>query len=258
MQWSTLFQKELLENWRNKKWIWVPLVIILLSIMDPITNYYLPQIIESVGGMPDGTEITLPEFEPPEVVMMSLSQLSSLGVLVIVLLSMGSISGERKSGVSELVLVKPVSYSNYITSKWASLLLLVWISLFLGLLTSWYYTNILFGSLAFIDFLKVYFFYGLWLTFVVSLSILYNTLFKSAGLVAFFTILTIMVMSILTQIFKHIIEWSPNSLSDYILEMLTTDKMPTDLLATAGITIIISILVLLVSIQIFKTKELAN
>lgn len=76
MQWMTLFQKELLENWRNKKWIWVPLVMILISIMDPLTTYYLPQIIDSVGGVPEGTTFELPEFAPPEVMMMSLSQLS--------------------------------------------------------------------------------------------------------------------------------------------------------------------------------------
>ena len=39
---TVLLRKEGLENWRNKKWIWVPLVFILLAIMDPITNYYLP------------------------------------------------------------------------------------------------------------------------------------------------------------------------------------------------------------------------
>lgn len=258
MQWSTLFQKELLENWRNKKWIWVPLVIILLSIMDPITNYFLPQIIESVGGMPDGTVFELPDFSPSEVIMMSLSQLSSLGVLVIVLLSMGTISGERKSGVSELILVKPVSYSNYITSKWLSLLLLVWLSLFLGLLMSWYYTNILYGTLSFVDFTKVFFFYGIWLTLVVSLSIFYNSIFKSSGLVAFFTILTIMIMSIITKIFHHVLDWSPNNLSIYIQEMLTTEKINGDLWVTSGVALAISVLLVLVSIQMFKRKEMAG
>src|SRR5699024_8594205 len=139
-------------------------------------------------GMPDGTVLELPEFTPPEVIMMSLGQLSALGVLVITLISMGTIAGERKNGVSELVLVKPVSFHNYITAKWASLMLLVWISLFLGIFISWYYVNILFGELSFLALLQIVFFYGLWLTLVVSLSIFYNTLLKTPGLVAFLTI----------------------------------------------------------------------
>lgn len=258
MQWSTLFKKEMLENWRNMKWIWVPLVIILIAIIDPISNYYLPQIIESAGGMPDGASIDLPEFTPADVVMMSLGQLSSLGVLVIVLMSMGIIAGERKSGVSELILVKPVSYRNYITAKWAALLVLVWGSLFLGMLASWYYTNILFGDLSPLAFLQIVFFYGLWLTLVITVSIFYNTLFKTPGLVAFLTIITIMLMSIVTQIFGHLLTWSPVHLSSYIHEMLLTESISSDLVATGFVTIVITIILLAASIFTFKRKELTN
>ncbi|MBP1970595.1 ABC-2 type transport system permease protein [Virgibacillus natechei] len=258
MQWSTLFKKEMLENWRNKKWIWVPLVIILIAIIDPISNYYLPQIIESVGGMPEGASIDLPEFTPADVVMMSLGQLSSLGVLVIVLISMGIIAGERKSGVSELILVKPVSYQNYITAKWAALLVLVWGSLFLGMLASWYYTNILFGHLSLLAFLQIVFFYGLWLTLVVTVSIFYNTLFKTPGLVAFLTIITIMLMSIITQIFGHLLTWSPVHLSSYIHEMLITGSISSDLVATGLVTIVITIILLAASVFTLKNKELGN
>src|SRR5690625_838412 len=111
MQWRALFKKEMLENWRNYKWIWVPLVMILLAIMDLITTYYLPVIIESVGGLPEGAVLEMPTLLPSDVIMMSLGQLSSLGVLIIVLMMMGTISGEIKSGVSELVLVKPITRS---------------------------------------------------------------------------------------------------------------------------------------------------
>ncbi|WP_188456824.1 ABC transporter permease [Virgibacillus oceani] len=258
MQWITLFQKELLENWRNYKWIWVPLAIVLIASMDPITSYYLPQIMEAVGGMPEGASFELPDFQPSDVVMMSISQISSLGVLIIVLMSMGTIAGERKSGVSELILVKPVSYNNYITAKWAGLLVLVWASLFLGMLSSWYYVNILFGVLSFISILKVVFFYGLWLSLVATVSIFYNTLFKTPGLVAFLSIATIMLSSLITKIFGQRFEWSPNNISIYIKEMLVTGSVSADLLATALITIGIIAVLLIGSIFTYKTKELAN
>ncbi|MFC2949589.1 ABC transporter permease [Virgibacillus sediminis] len=257
-QWVTLFQKEMLENWRNKKWIWVPLVFILIAAMDPVTNYYMPQIIDTVGGLPEGASIQLPEYTPAEVVMMSLGQLSSLGVLVIVLMSMGAISGERKSGIAEMILVKPVSHLNYITAKWAALLVLVWTSLFLGMLASWYYINILFGSLAFMDLLLIVFFYGLWLTLVISLSIFYNSLVRAPGLVAACTILTIMLMSLITRIFEKYLAWSPNRMSSHIHDMLISDKISADLLLTGLITIVICILLLAASTAVFRTRELAE
>lgn len=256
MQWKTLFKKEMLENWRNYKWIWVPLVVILLAIMDPITTYYLPLIIESVGGLPDGAVIEMPTPLPRDVIMMSLAQLSSLGVLIIVLMMMGTISGEIKSGVSELILVKPISYLNYITSKWASFLLIVWISLSIAMLTSWYYINLLFGELAFLSLLQVILFYGLWLTLVVTLAIFYNTLVQTPGLVAALTIITIIIMSIITNIFDHLLTWSPIKLSEHIQEMLVFNEISIDLVATALVTIGIIIGLLIGSVYVFKRKEI--
>lgn len=183
MQWMTLFQKEMVEHWRNKKWIWVPIVIMLLTTMDPLSYYYLPEIIEFAGGVPEGAVIDIPELVPTEVMMMSLEQLSMFGVLIVALISMGTIAGERQRGITEIILVKPVRYHNYVTAKWTALALLVWVALFLGLLINWYYTNLLFGEMGFLTMLQTVFFYGLWFTFVLSVSIFYNTLFKTPGLV---------------------------------------------------------------------------
>lgn len=44
-----MYNKEMLEMWRSFKWLWVPLVFILLGIMQPVTTYYLPQILEMAG-----------------------------------------------------------------------------------------------------------------------------------------------------------------------------------------------------------------
>lgn len=258
MQWITILQKELVENVRNVKWIWVPLVMILIASIDPISSYYLPQIIDAVGGMPEGAEIPLPEFKPSDIIMMSLSQISSIGVVVIVLISMGTISGERKSGVSELILVKPVSYFNYITAKWVSVLLLTLIAMTLGIFASWYYVNILFGELSFGMLLKIVFFFGLWMTIVVSLSIFYNTLVKTPGLVAFLTIATIVLMKAVTTIFAHLLEWSPNNISGYIQQMIVSGNIPTELTGTSVVTVLIVIILLAASIFTFKTKEMAT
>ncbi|GLO65351.1 MULTISPECIES: ABC-2 transporter permease [Oceanobacillus] len=256
MQWNTLFQKEVVENWRNKKWIWFPLVIILLSILDPVTNYFLPQILEAVGEMPEGMEFILPEYTVAEVVMMTLGQLSSLGVLVIVFSSMGIIANEHKSGVSQIILVKPIDHHSYVTAKWASLLLLVWVSWILGMLVSWYYIYLLYGPLSFNHMVQTIFFYGLWLSLVVTVVVFYNTFVKSQGLIAFLSIASLMILSALTQVFQSALKWSPIHLSDYI--KLTIDQSPihTDLIYTGIVTIIIIAILLLLSVILFRKQQL--
>ncbi|MGP4042072.1 ABC transporter permease [Gracilibacillus sp. D59] len=258
MQWITIFKKELLEDWRNFKWVWVPLVFVIICIMDPLSTYYLPQILESVGGMPEGAVIEVPEMGPPKAIMLSLTEVSMLGVLVIVAISMAVIAGERKSGVAELVLVKPVSYSTYISAKWAAKILLVFTAYLIGMLTSWYYVNLLFGDLSTTQFTGLFLFYFIWLIFVVSLTIFYNTVVKIPGLVLTLTIVTIMAMSAINQIFSYRLPWFPNSISEHITSMLAEGTVPSDLWGAAAVTLGFSILLMFASNFVLKTKEMAD
>lgn len=255
MQWMTLFQKEVRENWQNKKWIWVPLVMIILTIMDPLSYYFLPQLIDMVGSVPEGTVLEIPDLQPAEVMMMSLSQLSLFGVMIITLISMGTISGEKKRGITEIILVKPISAVNYVTAKWVAYALLIGLSLFISLLTSWYYVDMLFGGLAFTTFLKITFFYGLWFLFVLTLSFFYNALLKSPGLVIACTITTLFIMSVFNLIFSNILTWFPNNLTGHISEMIIFNEISTELIGTSTILVFLIILLLVASIFLFNKRE---
>lgn len=258
MQALTLFKKEMLQFWRDRKWIWVPLVFILLTVMDPLTNYYMPQILDAVGGLPDGAVIEFPELHSAEVIMMSLGQLSSLGVLIIALSSMAMISGERKSGVAELILVKPVSFPAYILSKWAALLVLILTAYLVSMLAAWYYIGILYEFIGMTDFLRILFFYAFWLLLVVSLSIFYNTLSKSPGVVGFLTIATLIILSLVTSVLGERFNWSPNHISDYLHTATLTGEVPTGLYGAATVSALLSLVFLIAGIYIFKHKEHAE
>src|SRR5690606_36374281 len=102
---------------RNFKVIWVPLTFLFLGAIDPLTAYYMPKIIDALGGLPEGTVIEIPLPSPGESLLMSVGQFDTLGVLIIALMLMGTVAGERKSGVAEMVLVKPVPVGFYISAK---------------------------------------------------------------------------------------------------------------------------------------------
>ncbi|MEI3606409.1 ABC transporter permease subunit [Pseudogracilibacillus sp. SE30717A] len=258
MQWITMFKKEVLESWRNKKWIWVPIVMMLLTMMDPISYYYLPEIINLAGGVPEGTIIEIPSLAPTEVVMMSLEQLSLFGVFIIVLTSMSTIAGERQNGTTEIILVKPIKHHNYVTAKWTAFLLLIWFGLFLGMLINWYYTNLLFGDLSFLTMVKIVMFYGLWFTLVLTISIFFNTLFKVPGLVAACTVITLLILSVINMIFGHKLTLFPNQLSTYIYQMIETNSISNQLVGTSVIILFLCGILLFLSIYLFKNKEVMN
>lgn len=255
MQWMTLFQKEILENWRNYKWIWVPLVITALMIMDPIVNYYLPEILDKFGGLPEGAIFEIPVPTAEEAIMMSLAQLGSLGVLLIVLTTMGLITEERKSGVAEIILTKPVNYVYYLTSKWASSLLLVLSSFALGLLITWYYVTILYDWIPLVTILQVFLFYSLSLTMIVTLVVFLNTLCRSQGMVAFLAILLILLTSSLTSIFSHKISWSPAAITEGIQNLLLTGELSSDLFGSSLLTGILTVSLLILATVFMKKRE---
>lgn len=258
IQWVQLFRKECLEMWRNFKWIWVPLVFIVLGMTDPLTTFYMPLILESVGNLPEGAVIEMPVPSAGEVLMMSTGQFNMLGVLVVVFASMSLIASERRSGVAGLILVRPVPYASYVTSKWAALLLLGWISLFLGYLSSWYYINVLFDSIPFLVLFKSYVIYGLWFSFILTLVVFFNAVFKVPGLVAFVTLTCVILISILTNIFEQWLYLSPAMLIDFVGIMVTEERFGPHLLITLFVTIIAIISLLAASIFILRRKELAE
>ncbi|WP_182201452.1 ABC transporter permease [Paraliobacillus salinarum] len=257
MQWRTIFRKEMLEYCRNFSWVWVPIVFIILAIMDPLTTYYMPIILEKAGGMPEGAVFEMPDITAVDAFMMSLGEYSMFGVLVIVLFTMGTIAGERKSGVVELILVKPVHYGTYISSKWAAKLTVILVSASIGLLTSWYYINLLFGELSFTLIIQAIFFYSLWFVLVVTITIFFSCLFKSPGAVFGTSIVTLLSMFAIYRVFSHKLSWFPNSLSGHIGEMLQTETIPNTLWGAGLTTIVSSLIILLIAVLIFRKKELA-
>ncbi|KHF33350.1 putative transmembrane protein YxlG [Paenibacillus sp. P1XP2] len=132
MQFKLFFRKEMLEMGRSYKWLWVPLVFLMLGVMQPVMTRFMPEILKSAGNMPKGMTITIAPPSGEEVLAQTLGQYSSIGILILVLSVMTMISGERQSGVSQMIFAKPVSYASYAAAKWASMLSLVTASFALG------------------------------------------------------------------------------------------------------------------------------
>ena len=213
-QWLVLFKKEVLEMWRNYKWIWIPTVFILLGVLQPLTAHYMPQILEA-NNLPKEMIENIPIPTAPQVLVEVLSHYGLLGILILVLSFMASVAGEKQNGSAVLVLVKPVSHLSYITAKWTAITSATLFSFALGYLAAWYYTGILVGEVSFIDFIASLLVYSVWLIFVVTVTLFFSTWMKSNGAIAFLSILTIGAISIATSLFSNVLTYSPSKLNSY-------------------------------------------
>ncbi|MCW5698133.1 MAG: hypothetical protein KIS96_15600 [Bauldia sp.] len=238
-QWLVLWRRELLELRRSYRWIWVPLVFLALGAMQPLASYYMPQILDSLGGLPEGAVIEIPPPAPGAAMASALNQLGTLGVLVLVLVAMGSVATERSTGQAAMILVKPVSHAAFITVKWAAYALLMLAAVIIGQLGAYYYTDLLIGPLPLSTVLGSAAVFAAWLGFVLALPIALGVFFRSAAAVAVMTVVIAVVLSTATSLLGDAMAWSPALLAAAAAGLLTgagADGIALPLAVTAAAT----------------------
>lgn len=257
-QWWVLYKKEMMEMWRSFKWLWLPLVFVLLGAMQPISTYYMPQILEAAGGLPEGAVIEIPTPTGGEMMAGVLGQYGLLGVLVLVLAGMGIVAGEKQTRAVSLVMVRPVSHFSFISSKWAAFVTLGVASVVAGSLAGWYYTELLIGSVPGERVLSAIPVYAVWLIFVMTLTVLMSTLLKGSSAVAFTSIISTIGISALTGVLSRFMAWSPSRLSGHAAQLLSVGETGEKFALSLGAAVVLIAVMLTVSVLAFKKQELAD
>jgi len=252
---TTLFLKELKEALRNGKWIWLPIAFIILGISQPLSSYYMPQILEMAGNLPEGAVIQIPTPSGEEVLAATLSQFGTVGTLLLVIAFMGAISHERQNGTLTLVMVRPVSPLQYIASKWFSQIILTHISFFLSYGMTWYYTNLLFHSVPWERVLSSFALYSLWLLFILSVTVITGTLLKAASGIAGLSILILGGLSIISGLFTKLFQWSPSNIKAQATAVLLQGEMAENGVLVICTTIILSLLLVIIASIKFRRFE---
>ena len=109
-EFNVLLQKEFREAWRSWKFLWIPLVFALLGMSDPLMNYYMMDILNAVGNLPEGFVMTMPELVPADLLQATIGQFQMIGLLVLIAAFVGSTSKERANGMATLLYVHPISF----------------------------------------------------------------------------------------------------------------------------------------------------
>ena len=254
-QFGVLLKKEWRENVRNYKLFWIPTVFILLGIMEPVTNYFLPQILDSVGNLPEGAVFEFPAPLPEQVMAAIMGQYQFIGLLIIVLAYMGTIAGERKSGTATLLYARPLSFSAYFMSKWVMASAIALLSVWLGFLAGYYYTYLLFGSIDLMGFIQFLASYSLWVLLVVTIVMVSSALMPNAGLAAAVSLGVIFISQIVDSLLGTYWPVSPLKLPAYAAAWLESAPDMADFWWSVGVTIVL--IAVLIALGIFLSAKRA-
>lgn len=114
-----LMMKEIRQSWRSFRFPALFLILLMLAIMDPLAARYMGAILARFA---QGVTIVLPPPSAAQAVAQFLGDVIEIGLLVIIAITMGSVAGEKVSGVTTFFVTKPVSRKMYVLSKFLVLL----------------------------------------------------------------------------------------------------------------------------------------
>ncbi|WP_438349127.1 ABC transporter permease subunit [Paenibacillus sp. FA6] len=252
------YRKEMLEMSRSFKLLWIPIVFAILGIMQPVVSLYMPEILKMSGGVPPEMFSLYEIPSSPEVMIQVLSQYSTLGVLILVLAGMNSVSGERYGGTAELIMVRPISCVSIIISKWLAQSTQLLMAFGIGYTVAFFYTYQMIGAFSWKSAVASFGLYGLWLMLAVTLTLLFSTILRGAA-AAFVTLSILALLSLLQGILPTWFTWSPARLTSLAAEAMMGNALPVSTVVVCClITVGIIIVTLLSSSHLLQRRVLPN
>ena len=250
---GTMFAKEIREFLRTYKIYVVPGLFLLFGFTSPILTKLMPQLL---GSLAAEIEITLPEMTWLDSYGQFFKNLTQMGMLAIILTTMGTIADERNRGITQLILTKPVSRTGYILAKYTANLLLISLATLLAFTAAWFYTDILFTDTVFLGGLAGTGLYLVYLAVILAIIIFTSTMTKSAIAAGGLTVLGIITLNLLPLFSKTLSKYSPATLTDYISQAAAGSAAGADIWRAIAFAAGTVILLLGFASFLFERKEL--
>jgi ABC-2 type transport system permease protein len=205
-------RKEFTELWRTRKLIVVLVVLIAFGLMSPILAKITPDLLESMSeGQMEGIIISIPEPTQKDAIDQLVQNVTQFGLLLAVLMSFGTIVGERERGQAALVFAHPLPREVFVAAKFAAQAITFAGGLALGALGAYIYTAILFDAPPAGRYLVLTGLIYVWLLSLIALSLLASTLGRSmgsAGGLAFVFIVALLLAGSFTHLAPGaLLEW---------------------------------------------------
>lgn len=171
-----IFKKQMRDWYGTRRWLWVGGLAALLAAAFPLLMYVASQAAAAEG-----------EAIPVDILIdMPMILLGTILVLAPVLLAMGEVVEEKKSGTAAWIMSKPASRYSFILSKWAAVSInVVLLGLLLPGVTTFALSSVLFNvSFSITSVAGALGILALYYTTVVAATIFFGVVMKSQGAVA--------------------------------------------------------------------------
>ena len=192
----TLLKKELREQRRTHRLLIFVAAFTLIGLLSPLVARYTPVLLRSIPDLPAGLAELIPDPSVKDALDQYVKNFSQIGLLLVIVLSMGLIAQEKERGTAAMLFSKPVRRASFVLGKWLAALSSLLAGLALAAAGCLLYTWILFEPLPLAEFLALNallaVFLGVYLTLALTGSALARS--QSMGAVAAFGLVVLVLV----------------------------------------------------------------
>lgn len=252
---TSLIKKEMREIFKTYRLWVIPVFFLFLGFSAPAAAKFLPDLLASQIEA-QNLKITFPEPSVLEAFQSYFKNLAQMGLIAVILFSMGLVSEERSSGVLAQVVTKPVGRGTVVWSKW--LVHAGWfaISMAAGAVGAYLYTWALFEQPSLGGFVFGNLIFAVYMLFVFSSALAASAVFKrqiGAGATAF---LIYFAAGALTLFPDKYARFTPGFLSGAAVEALSKPSGLSDVVPAMISAAVLSIVLVAGAIAVFQRQEL--
>ena len=236
----TALRKELIELARTYRLLVAAVLLIFFGLASPLLAKYMRELMGMIPDVGDLTAI-IPIPTTIDAVIQYVKNTSQFGILLALLLGMGSVAQEKEKGTASMVLVKPMPRSIFILAKFTALVLLFSVTVLAAGLACYYYTYLLFEALDVGAWLGLNALLILQILLFAAITILCSTLLRTqiaAGGLAVGIMLVLLIFGAVPGLSKYL----PGELTNWGTRLMLGDTH------TSWTAVIISAVMIIVSL----------
>jgi ABC-2 type transport system permease protein len=192
---GVMFRKEFIEHIKTHKMLVVVAILLLFGLGTPLLLKFLPELLKLSG---EQVPMELPVFTAFDAVQSYISTLGQIGLLVAVLVAMGSIAQERERRTAVMTLSKPAGFGAFVIAKLAALMVTFGCGLILSSLGCYLYTVVLLGPFEAGSFAVITLLVAFYLLVCLAITLMYSAFFRNqiaAGGLALATLISLGLLS---------------------------------------------------------------
>ena len=246
-------KKEILEQIRTSKLLILVVVFLAFGIISPLLAKLTPEIFKMIPM--EGISITIPEPTALDSYGQFFKNVNQMGIVILILMFGNTLSNEISRGTLINMLTKGLSRSTVIAAKFTANAGLWTLAYAVSFFTMYGYTVYLFPNDSVPQLFVSVFCVWLFGLFLIGLLLLGTTLTKGNLSGILFVVLIIVAMFILSIIPKVSV-YLPLALVTENMSLINGSLAISKLYITIGITVIATIVSLVASAYIFRTKQL--